>query len=106
MSRLNPFTWLARESQAEPISSKDASPVRFSRSGRSNPLGKLVAELPKVRVAEETRRALERRAHDVDMTLSEYIREVLLIHVHGKEAVMKMHMDRLNAIFDHDDTGE
>lgn len=102
MSRLNPFTWLARENQDKPIGPKEASPLRFSRSGRSHPLGKLIAELPKIRVSEGTRIELERRANAADMNLSEYIREVLLIHVHGKEAVMKMHKDRLDAILDHE----
>lgn len=74
------------------------SELRFSRSGRTSPLGKLIAELPKVRMAEETREELERRARSAAMNLSEYIREVLLVHVHGKQAVLKMHQDRLDAI--------
>lgn len=69
-----------------------------SRSGHSNPFGKLTAEIGKVRVSEETHEALEKEARSAGMTLQEFVRQVLEIRAHGFDMVAKIQADRLRVV--------
>jgi hypothetical protein len=66
----------------------------LSRSGATNPLGKLSAEI-KVRVPEATHDALEQQARTAGMGLSEFLREILLIRAHGIDMVRSLYEARL-----------
>lgn len=70
----------------------------LSRSGRSNPLGKMTAEIPKFRVPEETHEALEREARLAGLSLTEFIRELLMIRAHGEEEVASLYARRLAVV--------
>lgn len=65
--------------------------------GSSHPMGKLTREI-KVRVSEATAEGLERLANDVGMGLSEAIREILDVRVHGRAVVLNLHKDRLLSV--------
>lgn len=64
------------------------------RTGVSSPLGKLTADV-RIKVDEETRDELDRLAVDAGMGLSEFIRELLMIRVHGRDRVARLHKARL-----------
>lgn len=66
--------------------------------GVSNPMGKLTAEIPKIKVTEETKEELERAARVAGMPLSEFIRWYLEIRAHGFDMVCKLHADRLRVV--------
>lgn len=68
--------------------------TNLSRSGQTNPLGKLSAEFT-VRVSEDTRDELEQQARACGMGLSEFIREVLMIRAHGLDMVRRLYERRL-----------
>lgn len=70
--------------------------VRASRSG--NPFGKLTAEIPKLKVPELTHEILEREAHSVGLSLSEFCRELLILRAHGLAEVIKVTSDRLAVV--------
>lgn len=61
----------------------------FSRSGTSNPLGKNSAEI-KVLVPDELRLRLQTLATLRSMNTSEYVRDVLMVHVYGQFEVLRM----------------
>lgn len=67
----------------------------LSRNGYSSPLGKLTAELPKMRLSEETAEGLRRLAHDEDIPFAEYVRLVLDTHVHGVETMATIAAERV-----------
>lgn len=69
----------------------------LSRSGSSSTLGKLSAEI-KTRVSEETHEALEHEARAAGMSLSEFVRELLLIRAHGIDMVRSLYADRLKLV--------
>lgn len=75
-----------------------AKTALFSRSGNSCILGKCTAELPKVRIPDETLEILNRNARGAGMTLVEYLRWKALIDAHGFDFVNKMQQDRLRVI--------
>jgi hypothetical protein len=64
---------------------------------RSNGLGKLTAEV-KVRLDDETREELDRIAYDAGMGLSEFLRELVLIRVYGRDHVARLHKTRLSLV--------
>jgi len=70
----------------------------FSRSGFTDPLGKLTAELPKVRVPEATLEAVEREARKVGLSTSEWLRHLVQVRVHGVDMLAKIEADRLKAV--------
>jgi hypothetical protein len=69
----------------------------FSRSGFSNPLGKLYP-MPKVCIADPTKAVLVARAAEAGMPYSEYVRIVLEGHAHGPEHVARLAADRIRAV--------
>lgn len=70
----------------------------FSRSGRTNPLGKMTAEVPKVKVPEETREILDSMAREAGMNLSEFIRMLLMVRAHGVDAILSMEKERMAVV--------
>lgn len=72
--------------------------VLFSRSGASNVFGKLTAEVPKVKIPEATHEALERLSREAGLSLSEFVRELLMVRAHGLDMVSKLHADRLRVV--------
>lgn len=55
----------------------------FSRTGKSNPLGKCTEDV-KTLVPEEAKNSLNALAFLNSQTLSEYVRDVLIAHVYGQ----------------------
>ena len=72
--------------------------AHFARSGNTSPYGKLTAEFPKFKGDEETFEIANRLAREAGMPLSEWIRTVVMIRVHGIEAVSNMHAERLRVV--------
>lgn len=70
----------------------------FARSGNSLPMGKLTAEVPKFRVCEETFEEASRLAREAGMPLAEWVRNLVMIRVHGIDAVVRMHHARLSVV--------
>lgn len=69
-----------------------------SRSSNTNPLGKLTAEIPKVKVSEETKEILEAEGRKVGMTLTEFARSVLELRAHGFDMVARLQSERLRVV--------
>ncbi|WP_045454300.1 hypothetical protein [Caballeronia cordobensis] len=67
------------------------------RTGFSSPLGKLTAEV-RTKVDEDTRDELERIATDAGMGISEFVRELVLIRVYGRDHVARLHRARLSLV--------
>jgi len=61
----------------------------LSRPQQSNPFGKNTAEIKSL-VDEDTRDALVALAFASGMTVSEYLRNLLLIHVHGSATMLRL----------------
>ena len=72
--------------------------VLASRSGSSNVFGKLTAEVPKVKIPEATHEELERLSREAGLSLSEFVRELLMVRAHGLDMVSKLHADRLRVV--------
>lgn len=70
----------------------------MGRSANTNPLGKMTAEIPKVKVPEETRELLEGRACEAGMNLSEFVRELLMVAAHGHDHVLSLYKHRLGIV--------
>lgn len=70
----------------------------FSRGMESSPLGKLTSELPKTRIPDETLDGATRLAREAGMTLSEWVRTLVMIRVHGLSMVAESHTDRLKSV--------
>ncbi len=70
----------------------------LSRTGNTNPLGKLSAKISEFRVSEDTHDELTRQARDAGLGLSEYIREVLMIRAHGVDMVRSLYEQRLRLV--------
>lgn len=60
----------------------------YSRSGNSNPFGKCNEEI-KVKIDEDTKTAITGLACASGMTVSEYVRAVLLAHAYGHVAILR-----------------
>lgn len=60
----------------------------FSRSSNTNALGKCTEEI-KTLVPEETKTAIAALAYASSMNVSEYVRTVLMMHVHGAAEVLR-----------------
>lgn len=65
----------------------------LSRPQLSNPFGKNTAEV-KALVDEGTRDALSALAFAAGLTVSEYVRNLLLLHVHGHATMLRVHSQR------------
>lgn len=74
--------------------------THLSRSLRSSPSGAMYAELPKVRVSDETLEGATRLARAAGMTLSEWVRTLVEIRVHSLDMMQALHMDRLKSVAD------
>lgn len=70
----------------------------FSRSGFSNPFGSLTAEIPKIKLPEETKAILDREARKAGLNTSEFVRKLLMIRAHGKETVLTVEQEQINCI--------
>lgn len=75
-----------------------SAPLQSSRSGVTSTLGKLTAEIPKLKVPEETREILEAEARKAGLSLSEFVRDLLIIRAHGKDAVVSLYAQRVDVV--------
>lgn len=72
---------------------QDDTPLA-SRSGTSNPFGKCTEEV-KARVPYEIKEGFQRIAHDLDITESQLLREMIEMRVLGFDMVRKINEERL-----------
>ena len=70
----------------------------FARSGLSSPFGGMTAEIPKLRVPEDTKDILEREARKAGLNLSEFVRYLLMVRAHGVDVMVSMEQQRLKII--------
>lgn len=70
----------------------------FARTGNTSPFGKLTAEFPKFKGDEDTFDLATRMAREAGMPLSEWIITLVMIRVHGVDAVANMHAERLRVV--------
>lgn len=70
----------------------------FARTGNSSPLGKLTAEFPKFKGDEETFEEACKLAKEAGLPLSEWLRTLVMIRVHGVDVVANMHAERLRVV--------
>ena len=59
--------------------------------------GKCTEEV-KTRVSYSTKQALAQLAHDAQMSETEYLRNVIMIHVHGEKDVLRLYEERINRV--------
>jgi hypothetical protein len=69
----------------------------MARGRTSGTLGKLTAEV-KVRVDDETKDELDRLAFEAGMGLAEFLRELVMIRVYGRDHVARLHRTRLSLV--------
>jgi len=72
--------------------------VLASRTGHSNPLGKFTAEVKGFKLPEVTHEGAERLAHEAGMSLQEWVRELVMVRVHGVDMLATVHAKRLQFI--------
>jgi hypothetical protein len=73
--------------------------VAFSRSGETCIFGKCTAELPKVRVPDETAEIIRRKAIDSGYTsVTEYLKQLILINAYGIDTVTRLQKERLEMV--------
>lgn len=70
----------------------------LSRSGRSNPFGKLTQDIGKLKLTESTYEALLPLANEAGTSILEYCRSLIDIRVHGIDMIKTINEDRLNLI--------
>lgn len=70
----------------------------FSRNNETTPLGKCTAPVPCFKVPEETFEAMNREARDAGMSLSEWMRTLCMVRVHGIDVVTNLHRQRLEVV--------
>lgn len=70
----------------------------FARSGLTSPFGGMTAEIPKIRVPEDTKDALEKEARKAGLNLSEFVRYLLMVRAHGVDVMVSMEQQRLEII--------
>lgn len=75
----------------------DSKPL-FARSGITSPFGGMTAEIPKLRVPEDTKEILEKEARKAGLNFSEFVRYVLMVRAHGVKAMVSMEQERLRII--------
>lgn len=66
----------------------------MARPRSSSTLGKLTAEV-KARVDDDTKDELDRLACEAGMGVSEFLRELVMIRVYGRDHVARLHRARL-----------
>ena len=94
MPWFNPFSRRGQTPSEAPSAATVDEALQLSRSGHTGPLGKLTTEI-KIRTDEDTKDALERLARSAGLSLSEYLRDVLMVHAHGQEYVASLYAARL-----------
>jgi hypothetical protein len=67
----------------------------MARGRTSGTLGKLTAEVKTV-VDDETKDEFSRLAAIEGLSLSEYLRDLVMIHVHGRDRLARLHRARLD----------
>ena len=72
---------------------QDAAPLT-SRSGTSNPFGKCTEDV-RAKVPYVIKEGLSRLVNESGMSEAEYVRDVLMVHVLGVDAVIKIHEERI-----------
>ena len=73
----------------------DSQDTIFSRStGLPARMGKATAEV-KTKVPDEVKWAFGQLAHSCGLTESELLRDIVVLRLYGKEAVLRMQQDRL-----------
>lgn len=70
----------------------------FSRSGLTSPFGGMTAEIPKIRVPEETKEILDREARKAGLNTSEFVRYLLMLRAHGKDSMLSVEEERLKSV--------
>ena len=75
------------------MENNDDTPLA-SRSGNSNPFGKCTEDV-RARIPYEVKEGLSRLANESGMSEAEYVRDVLMVHVLGVDAVIKIHEERI-----------
>lgn len=70
----------------------------LSRPLVSTPSGKLTAVVPTFKIDEDTFDEANILARKAGMSLSEWVRTLVMVRVHGVEAVAKMHENRLRVV--------
>lgn len=70
----------------------------FSRSGISSPLGGMTAEIPKIKIPEETKEILDKQARAAGLNTSEYVRKLLMIQAHGIDMLLSLEKRQLHVI--------
>lgn len=68
-----------------------------SRSGTSNPFGKCTEEL-KTLLPFEIKEGFTRIAHEHGVSPSEYLRELVMVHVIGIDGMRKIYEDRISGL--------
>ncbi len=75
----------------------DKTPA-FSRSIPSPLIGTYDAQLPAIRVHSETKRILDRLAHEAGLPLNEFVRLLVMVRAHGVAEVAKVQESRLAVV--------
>jgi len=70
----------------------------MARSGATSPLGKLTSEIPKIKIADATFDALQIEARKAGLSVSEFVRELVVVRVHGLSHALSFHEARLKAV--------
>jgi hypothetical protein len=70
----------------------------FSRSGRSSVLGTFTAEIPKIKLPEETKEILDKEARKAGLNTSEFVRYLLMLRAHGEELMLSLEANRLAVV--------
>ncbi|RQZ17255.1 ribbon-helix-helix protein, CopG family [Burkholderia sp. Bp9031] len=66
----------------------------MARPRSSSTIGKLTVDI-KTRVDDDTRDELDRLAGDAGLNLSEFLRELIMVRVYGRDHVVRLHRARL-----------
>jgi hypothetical protein len=70
----------------------------FARSGHSSVLGGFTAEIPKLKIPEETKEILDREARKAGLNTSEFCKYVLMVRAHGQETLIRLEQERLAVV--------
>lgn len=72
--------------------------ARLSRSGETSPLGKLTEPIGPVKISVDTKEALDREARRAGLTTNEFVRELIMVRVHGKEEMRRLYEERIAVV--------
>jgi len=70
----------------------------FGRTGISSPLGGMTAEIPKIKLPEETKEILDREARKAGMNTTEFCRYLLMVRAHGVAMMLTLEEKRLKVV--------